>query len=52
MGEAHKAVDLLVDASVGLPTEQRDRMEVFLEKIVGPTEESRLLVTYFLKVCV
>lgn len=53
MGETHKAVDLLVDASVGLRTEQRGRREPFLEAIVGTTEEyseSRLLVTYLLKV--
>lgn len=54
MGETHKAVDLLVDASVGLRTEQRGRREPFLETIVGTSEEyseNRLLVTYLLKVC-
>lgn len=53
MGESHKAVDLLVDASVGLRTEQRGRREPFLEAIVGTSEEcseNRLLVTYLLKV--
>lgn len=50
MGEAHKALDLFIEASFNLRTERR---EVYLERIVAPTEEcseSRLLVTYLLKV--
>lgn len=54
MGEPHKALDLFVDASVGLRNEQRGRNESFLSTIILATteesSESRRLVTYLLKV--
>ena len=54
MGEPHKALDLLVAASVGLRNEQTGRSEAFLGTIISASIEessdSHRLVTYLLKV--